>query len=93
MLEISQSSQDNTCGRVSFLIKLQALGNVSEYLRTLKKTLFLKLGLLKLVKPLITKKINKLERADFCCIEVFSYIALSGYWQNVWCTTSGDTVK
>ena len=30
LLEISQNSQKNTCARVSFLIKLQALHNVIE---------------------------------------------------------------
>ena len=30
LLEISQNSQENTCARVSFLIKLQALHNVIE---------------------------------------------------------------
>ena len=29
-LEISQNSQKNTCARVSFLIKLQALGEISK---------------------------------------------------------------
>ena len=62
-LEILQNLQDSICTRVSFLIKLQALGNVSKYLKTLKKNPFLKLELLKLVRPLITKKIKKLERA------------------------------
>ena len=38
-LEISQNSQENTCARVSFLIKLQALGrcfpdNFVKFLRT-----------------------------------------------------------
>ena len=29
-LEISQNSLENTCARVSFLIKLQALGEISK---------------------------------------------------------------
>ena len=29
-LEISQNSQENTCARDSFLIKLQALGKISK---------------------------------------------------------------
>ena len=33
-LEISQHSQENTCARVSFLIKLHALGFFTEHLRT-----------------------------------------------------------
>ena len=30
VLEILQNSQENTCARVSFLIKLQALGEISK---------------------------------------------------------------
>ena len=33
-LEISQNSQENTCARVSFLIKLQAFVNFGKFLRT-----------------------------------------------------------
>ena len=34
-LEISQNSQENTCARVSFLIKLQALGLIKKETLTL----------------------------------------------------------
>ena len=41
LLEISQNSQENTCVRVSFLIKLQALGLQLYYKRDSGKGVFL----------------------------------------------------
>ena len=58
-LEISENSQENTCARVSFLIKLQASPFLTEYL----------LGLLliftKSVKPYVFKESHDIEITGF----------------------------